>query len=223
MLRSETRRLLTIADKVVKQRPHRSSETQSWFENLPWCIYEYHDDMDTWESQRPDVTLKDLSSPSPLVPPTASYQSVDGYTRFRTRLHCILPSSPDWSNFISTSWIKSKSIFTGNSPFYRKSPSFMFGLQYLKAYHPAARAALFEIFNKTNFSHTLEGFTERKSPVSDVALFPQLDFNCLSLQRSEMFSFSTFLLPIPETRMICKIWICKPLQAPAFPRRTCGS
>lgn len=107
--------------------------------------------------------------------------------------------------------------------FYRKCPSFVFGLQYLKTYPLAARAALFETVNKTNFSHTLEGFTGRKSPVSDITLFPQLSFNCLSLQRSEMFSFSALLLPIPETRMICKIWICKSLQAPAFPRRTCGS
>lgn len=58
------------------------------------------------------------------------------------------------------------------SHFYRKwtSPSFMFGLQYLKAYHPAASTTFFEARNKMNFSN-------RAGQVSDVTLFPQLDFN----------------------------------------------
>lgn len=63
MPRLEVRRILTVTDKVRKQPPQRSSGLSP--DLKIWCIYEYHDDMDARESQRLDVTLKDLSSPFP--------------------------------------------------------------------------------------------------------------------------------------------------------------
>ena len=119
-------------------------------------------------------------------------------------------------------WFHTQQLNKKQNNFYRKctSPSVIFELQYLETYHPAASAALFETFNKTNFSNNLERFHWKEG----------LSFRCYTV------STARFQLPVsakvrnvyfhslapahPRTRIICKIWIHIPLWAPAFPRRT---
>lgn len=142
-------RILTVIDKVLKQPSHRRSRTQSWFENPSWCIYECHYDMDAWQSQRLEIPFQ----PFLLVPPTASYHSVDVYVGFSMGLRCIFPNSPDWSNFISTSWIKSKIIFIQemHQPFFHVWTAISKGLS-------SSSQCGSENLSKTNFRNTLERF-----------------------------------------------------------------
>lgn len=150
----------------------------------------------------------------PVLFPCSSSNSIISVSwclgSLKHKLRCFLPSSPSQSNFIPPSSMKSQSICTEmHQLFLHASYSLWSNSQCKLCLKPSIKQTSAALW---------KGFPERKGWVSDVTLFPQLLFNCLFLQRSEMFSLTALLLPIPETRMIVRFGSIYPFEIQHSPK-----